>query len=75
MTTPVTPVTRTETGFQFARDASLVKNSSVSGPENSNETKHRPQPAAPDGGLHDGFAAMAVLVLVIALIVLAVIFV
>jgi hypothetical protein len=53
----------------------VVKNSVVSGPENSNEPKYRPQPSAPDGGINDGRAAIAVLVLVIVLIVLAIVFI
>ena len=38
-------------------------------------TKEQPRASAPDGGLNDGFAAMAIVVLVIALIVLVVILV
>jgi hypothetical protein len=39
--------------------------------ENNKDKAERP--SVPDGGLNDGFAAMAVLVLVVALIVFAVV--
>ena len=35
-------------------------------------TKDQPRASAPDGGLNDGFAAMAIVVLVVALIILVV---
>ena len=50
----------------------MVDNSFVSNPEKSDDPKPQPRSSAPDGGLNDGFAAIAVLAFVVALIVLAI---
>lgn len=56
---------------QLAICTPVGNNLLVSDPENVNQ-KEQPKLSKPDGGLKDGSAAMAVLVLVIVLIVLGV---